>query len=418
MSAARISTIFRTGNNFYSKSVLFTGLSLFAAGLNYALYPIIAHILSVGHFGEFSSLVALITQIGGVMLAFNVISIYFVAKYGEHESKLYLSIIQKGLIVVFLGLTFVTIIAFPVIGSALKISSLSDLIILTGILIFGIPAAVWSGYFQGNGEIVRVGVFAVAGSGAKLILAALGAYKWGLSGALFGILVGTLIGLVLFWLLPGSKPPLAESIKIGKDDARTINRFSAIIWRSVLAVGILSFIQIIDLLSIKMLYSGTEAGQYAGVSTLSRIVFYVGFILIWVLLPEIAKATEKHRANLIRKSYAVYLGIAALSGLGAFMAGKQIIELLLGASYMIDRNIVVWAVILQSAILFVTFQSFVLLVLNKRVVGPLVVGLFALLLCPLLLNNAVLDLVRGYALCTIALSVWLGILINRRAPNE
>lgn len=418
MSEIKFIRIFDKNNNFYSKSILFTVLSLLAAIFNYALYLVVARVLSVGSFGEFSALLALVTQIGAIMLAFNIISIYLVTKYGEKEAKRYLATIQKCLIYIFGAISLLTIFLFPVISNILNLSSFSDALILAGILLCTIPAAIWSGYFQGNGEIVKVGAFSLFTAGAKLILAAFGAYFWGISGALTGVLAGTLVGLLIFWLLPGSKPPLANTLQLSNKDIVVFRKFSTVILRCVAAVGLLSIFQIFDLLSVKALYSSEAAGQYAGISTISRIVFYVGFIIVWVLLPEIAKSQKKHRKRLIVNSYLLYSAIAIISSTGAIIAGGQAIEVLLGRGYAVEQSVVVWAVIFQSAILFLSFQSFVLAVLNKKVVVYLVLGLLGLLLCSIFVNQSVLSLIRSFALCTIVLSVGLGILINRQSANE
>jgi O-antigen/teichoic acid export membrane protein len=405
-------------DSFYRKGIIFTALSLLAAGVNYLLYPIISHVLEVGVFGEFTALLAIATQIGGILLAFNVISIYLVSQYGDKKSKEYLASIQKSIIIFFLIITLLCIFIFPVISGILKISSITDMLILLFIILSFIPASIWSGYFQGNGELIKVGLFSVFASISKLLLSILGAYTLGLTGALLGVLLGTVLGLILFWFLPGGKPPVSKSFIISKVDTQLIRKFYPLIIRSILAVALLSIIQIFDLLSIRALFSPTEAGQYAGLSTLSRIIYYAGFIIVWVLLPEFAKANNNQKNRLIIKSYLLYLTMTIIAGFLSYFIGENTVTYILGSKYIINNDLVTWSVIFQSAVLFVTFQTFVLMVLNRKVLIKLLTGLLGLFACSLFIDPGIENLIIGYALCTIALSIWLGIAIIKREQNE
>lgn len=405
-------------DSFYRKGIIFTALSLLAAGVNYLLYPIISHVLEVGVFGEFTALLAIATQVGGILLAFNVISIYLVSQYGDKKSKEYLASIQKSIIIFFLIITLLCIFIFPVIGGILKISSITDMLILLFIILSFIPASIWSGYFQGNGELIKVGLFSLFASISKLLLSILGAYTLGLTGALLGVLLGTGLGLILFWFLPGGKPPVSKSFIISKVDTKLIRKFYLLILRSIFAMALLSIIQIFDLLSIRALFSPTEAGQYAGLSTLSRIIYYAGFIIVWVLLPEFAKANNNQKNRLIIKSYSLYLTMTIIAGSLTYFIGENTVAYIMGSKYIINNELVTWSVLFQSAVLFVTFQTFVLMVLNRKVLIKLFTGLLGLFACSLFIDPSIENLIISYALCTIALSIWLGIAIIKREENE
>ena len=93
--------------DFYIRSSLFAFLSLVGAILNYALYPSLAHVLNPTEFGDFAAIMAISAQLLGIILAFNLTSIYLVNTYPEDEAREKVQIIQKVLIWLFLGATAV-----------------------------------------------------------------------------------------------------------------------------------------------------------------------------------------------------------------------------------------------------------------------------------------------------------------------
>lgn len=405
--------IFNNQNSFYNKGLLFTLFSLAAAALNYVLYIGIARVLSVNSFGEFSALVAIMTQVAGILLAFNVISIYLVARYGDDQSKIYLEAIQKILVTLFLLVAIVSIVCFPLFGDTFKISSFRDLIIVALMIALTIPGSIWSGFFQGNGELVRVGFYSFFSSALKFFLAILGGMIWGLTGALLGVLLGIGIGLVVFWALPGKKPPALNSLRPSKADLDKVRKFYKIIIFSALTTCILSVMQIFDLLSVRALYDSFTSGQYAGVSTFSRIVYFLGFIIIWVILPEIAKSNREHRKKIILKTYFIYSALGFLMLSSSLVMGKNILGILLGQNYALSSQMIFWAIAFQTALLFITFQSFALLVLGRKgFIWLLVILQLALVIITQFSGLGLEGLIKYYALCTIATSICLGFILN------
>ena len=84
---------------------LFAVLSLAGSALSYLLYPVLAKLITPAQFGDVSVVIALAGQIGGLLLAFNVVSIYIVDTH-EHEHALRITeTIQKIVIQVLLVAT-------------------------------------------------------------------------------------------------------------------------------------------------------------------------------------------------------------------------------------------------------------------------------------------------------------------------
>jgi len=405
--------LFNKNLNFYSKSMIFAVLSIAAAAANYLLYPAIARTLSITEFKDFSILLASITQIGSLFIALNVISIFLVSKKGEKEAKAPLASIQKSLIVFMLAIFIVYGIVSPFLNSVfgLKDGYLTILLLFT--LLLSIPSSVWSGFFQGNGELVRVGLFGLILASFKLILAVLLAIKFGVSGAIIGIFFASVISLIIFWLLPGDKPPVSSTFILKRYDFSTIKQYKGIIIGSLVSVLVLSILQVLDLLSVTALVPDNIAGNYAGISSLSRIIFYVGFILIWILLPEIAKANRTHRANLIKKSYLLYIGIGLIALISAALGMHRLVPLILGPDFNIGQSLLITVLLFQITITILTFQSFVLLVFNKLSVALfLVFNLCISLVACMVIGANIVHLLLSLATVNAVSIIIFGVLIH------
>lgn len=188
---------------------------------------------------------------------------------------------------------------------------------------------------------------------------------------------------------------------------------------NIFALVILSVIQIYDLMSIKVIESPESSGQYAGISTLSRVIFYVGFIIIWAILPEIAKATQKHKLRLINKSYLLYGTIALLFIVGSIIAGNFAYNLLLGNAYTLDIMILLWSAIFQTGILLITFQSFSLLVLgNYKVIAVLTLNLITMIMLTQIVDTTIESLIKSYSLCTIMFSIAFGFMLKYQSKEN
>lgn len=353
--------------NFYVKSSLFTILSLAAAACSYFLYPILIRILPSSEFGDFAVTTTMLNQILSIFLALNIISVHLVKKYGEEQSRHYIQIIQKILLWIFLGLCLIVFILAPQLQELLKINHLILFIPLGLILLVSIPVTIWNGFLQGHKELVRVGIFSFSASLAKLIFAALFGLLLGAVGALFGILVGTLLGILILQLYPGVRLPSIRSAfeKTSKVDLRFVSRLKFYIIQSVFVVGALGFLQGYDIALSKALFEPAIAGVYSGVSILSYVLYYVSFILIWIVLPEIDVNNPKNNRRVISTAYKIF-GLITVASVGAeLLLGEILLPLILGPEYSGKTLWLVYATLYQLMLVGIALYAFYLLIRHK-----------------------------------------------------
>jgi O-antigen/teichoic acid export membrane protein len=280
--------------------------------------------------------IALAGQISGLLLAFNVVSIYIVDTH-EHKHALKITeTIQKIVIQVLLAATGVVMLASPWLSGALKIGSGWTLLGLGLLLLLNVPAVVWTGYLQGHNELARVGVYNVVVAAAKLTCAAvLAVAGLGAPGAIIGILVGQLLGLWVVRQVPGTQLPSAKGAlsRVTAAEAKVVRPLAGYVAESLTVVGVFSVLFAIDIVLAKAFFEPYLAGLYAGVASLGRIIFFGASIFIWIMLANLTTHDlKKSRDTMLRyQGLIVAMGVVAVAVF--WLTSPLIVRLSLGPAY-------------------------------------------------------------------------------------
>lgn len=354
--------------DFYVRSGLFSILSLAGALFNYALYPVLVRVLDSNSFGDFAAITALSNQIIGALSAFNIISIYLVKSQTERLARQYAQTIQKQLILFFLSVTALLLITSSYLHTLLKVQHTESFLLLAVILVLAVPSIVWVGYLQGNKELVRIGVYSLGASVAKFGLAIGLAIGFGTLGAIWGILGGAAAGLLILWALPGVQLPSIAAFfkKSNVDEKRFVRGLRGYIVECLLVVGALSFLQNYDILLAKALFDPGTAGLYSGVSILSNALYYVAFLLIWIMLPEINIGDRSNNRRVLLTAYKLLAMMGLLILAVEFIARDFLAQLLLGPSFSDQGMVLIVASLFQLSLVGVTLYAYYLLLNRKR----------------------------------------------------
>lgn len=354
-------------SSFYFRSGTFGLLSLLAAGINYSLYPILVRILNNVSFGDFTVIIALSNQFLGLLLAFNVISIYLVKNFSEKSAREYAQAIQRRLIFFFLSVVGALIILSPFIEDFLQLNNIYSLLLLAVMLILAVPIVVWTGYAQGHKEMVRIGIYNLGASISKVLMACLLAFVFGSTGGVWGLLIGTFVGLLILRYYPGVTLPSIGSVlsKTTKESSAFLRQHRRFIFGSVLVVGGLSVLQNLDIVLAKVLFSPLEAGIYSGVSIISNALYYLGFLLIWIILPEIDPKDPTTNKRVMGTALKIYGLLAVLALSGAALFEGLITDILLGSSYASDSKLLIFAAFYQLALVGISLWVFYWLILRN-----------------------------------------------------
>jgi O-antigen/teichoic acid export membrane protein len=354
--------------NFYFRSSLYTLLSLCASVLNYLLYPALTRVLSPQEFGDFAAIMAISAQVLALLLAFNLTSIYLVKKYPEDEAREKVQVIQKVLIWLFLAATGLLLFAAPLVRARLHIADPLTFAILALLLLTSVPSVIWTGYLQGHNQLLKVGVSSVAAALAKLALALLFASQWGVSGALWGVLTGGVMGVVVLRLIAGVRlPSLTSSLSaLSKTQGAFLGGVLYYVVATVIVVGALGVLQNIDIVYAKALFPPAEAGVYSGISVLSNSLYYISFVLIWIVLSALTMEDPRHNRRLLRTAYSLLGAMAVGAVLGEFLLRGVLSTFLLGSAFGGQGNVLIIASLYQVTLVGATLYAYYLVILRSR----------------------------------------------------
>jgi O-antigen/teichoic acid export membrane protein len=355
-------------SNFYIKSGLFSVLSILGAAIGYVTYPLLAHILSVREFGNFTVVIATSNQILSILVALNIVSIYLVKNNSKLEAHDKIKIIQRVLIWSFIALSIVLLLAAPLLKNLLHIQSSASFIALLFILLFSVPANMWTGYLQGNKELIRIGVYSLFSSFFKLVGAVGLAFYFGVQGGLWGIALGMLLGLVILKYTPGVKPPKLSTVfvKPTASESFFIKRFWPYLIQSIFVVGGLGLLQNFDIILAKSSFAPVEAGLYAGVSVLSNALYYALFLLIWIVLPEIDIHNQTNNKRILSTSYKLIVFIGLLAIIVELVLRRFVVSILLGKAFSSQEASLIYATLYQITLLSISLYAFYLLIIRSR----------------------------------------------------
>ncbi len=394
-------------HNFYHRSLLFTFFSLSGAAFNYLLYPAISRVLDVRYFGDFTALNALANQVLYVFVAFSIVSVFIVKKYPE-DATLKIQTVQKALVWLFLLLSLIGILFSSAIQGVLNIADFTSFFILLAILVFTVPYTIWNGFLQGHQKIHIVGAAGLVAAFTKLIVSYVLAAAFGVAGGMSGVLIGTIAGLVFLILFSGIKLPSLRITftRFSQKERRFVRSLLKYLSKTVVVVGGLGFLQNIDILYAKIFFEPDVAGSYAGISIVSNAVFYVGFLLIWILLPEINPGSENHNKRLLKNAYKILALISTSVFFTVLLLEKQLVAILFGNGILRLNGVLTLSTLYQAILVAVILFFYYLLIINAR--GTLLAALTILAITaitPVIFHDTPLNMIAALCISLVISSI-------------
>lgn len=91
-----------------------------------------------------------------------------------------------------------------------------------------------------------------------------------------------------------------------------------------------------DILLVKYYFNNTDAGLYASLALIGRIVYFITWMLVMLLLPKVIKAKSEGQDTrpLLLKYVAFVLGLATVMVFGAFLFPTLAVRLMFGPQYL------------------------------------------------------------------------------------
>ena len=277
-------------DRFYRNATLYTVASLVASVLNYVYYPILARMVGAAEFGELQIVTSLLLQLSTVFAGLNLISISLVSNNNGPQGRQLIIALQKAIIWLFFFIFLVVIISSPLLASYFHFRTPVPFMLMAPALLISAMTIFWTAYLQAKEDFLSLSAYALATSLGKIIGSVLLVFLgYQASGAAAGISIGLCIGLVS--LLRTARHPLPPLLKTlaapTKNELAVVRKHARFIGSVIVSLVILSTLLSVDSLIVKRLFDPNFAGNYAGVSTLAKVIFFASAPLVGIMLPAI-----------------------------------------------------------------------------------------------------------------------------------
>lgn len=321
--------LYRRFNNnkiFYGTVVVSSGIFL-GGTFAYLLQFLLGRMLSVADFGTFNALLSLSMILGVPIGAFGIATIKVVSDLkAQNRFDLLTGLYWR--LVKYAAVLWVVLFAFAfafreLIGKSLQIDDKVLLIVFAAYLgLSGLNIAPQS-YLQGLLRFKAVAFFSTLSNFLRLILpGGLIFLGFGLGGVFGGIMMAGLLGFGVAYLLlrKNLNQPCDEDVNIY---VKRIVKFTLPV---ILVQVSMTMLNNIDVVMVKRYFDPVEAGHYAGVVTIGKILLFGAGTLGVVMYPQISEAYAK-KANVIGvfkkffliQMFVVAVGVAVFSILSRFV---------------------------------------------------------------------------------------------------
>jgi O-antigen/teichoic acid export membrane protein len=310
-----------------SGSVILLFSSGFVGAMNLLYNLGVAHWLGADSFGHASAVYTVLMLLSSVTLSFQLLCSKFVAKTDSIKEKvgIYRYFHRRSWMFA-IGISIVLAYSSPVVSRYLNLPTRSYIYMLAAATLFYIPLGVRRGLMQGMYDFGRLAFnFAlevVVKLGGAMLLMALG---YGVP----GVIVAIVASVVVAYLFAMPHRTLTS-------DAQTVlpTAWGESIQASVFFIGQV-IINNLDIVLVKHFFSATEAGVYATLALVGRVVYMLSWSVVSGMFPFSARAHSGEREGraVLGTALLLVIFISALFTFGIWIAPQSLWHMLLGAGF-------------------------------------------------------------------------------------
>lgn len=276
-------------------SLLFYAISGINSLLNYAVYPIISRLVSIKEYGEIQFLLSLFSQLAVGFIVLNILAIIINATSSKNEQAnrtASLNIIAGSIVGALSVIGVLIIVGFM---GQLQLTSLAAVILLGISLILNVPFTVLVGRLQGNERFLLSSVISLVATAGKLIFSIVFILcGFGVAGAILGIVVGMILAIIIGYAYLGGSSYQRKAYRYHLSNLKTIQTQAFV---GFFVMAIVTLYSTADSIISRIILSPDDAGHYAVVATIAKIILAACAPLIWLSLPS---ALQKNSASVMR----------------------------------------------------------------------------------------------------------------------
>ncbi|WP_452230710.1 oligosaccharide flippase family protein [Lacinutrix sp. MEBiC02404] len=302
-------------------------------GGNYLYNLILGRVLGPAQFADAAVLITFLLVLSFVAMTFQLVTAKFSVVFENDTFKNFVSNIYKNATLVGLGLGALIIVFANQLQDLFNTSS-SSMFTIFGI---GVPLyflmSVNRGVFQGKKEFKSLSITYQAEMLSRLIITLALIFLFDIQSSVviaIGILISFGFGLVPFKF---KNLNYKKTIAIPESQSKQVRSFFII-------TAFYEFTQIIinnsDILLVKHYFDAYDAGLYASLALIGRIVYFVAWMFVMLLLPTVVqlKKEGKETAPILFKYVAYIAAIATAIVIGCALFPETAITILFGDSYL------------------------------------------------------------------------------------
>ena len=382
----------------YRNSLIFFIGSFVASFLGYLYHLAMGRLLVPSDYGIVASLLTVFLLLSVITTTILTVVMKYTAKYQAQNRLAAINCISRrmGLYALILGgiVTGTFIICSRWLSNFLNIDSVFPILAISGVFIFVFTTAVFRGILQGLQRFKALSATLVIEAGVKLLtgiaLVLLGFY---VLGAVAALVLAAAMGLlsarwfVRRWRQKNNVKGEAEI------DLRGMLIYSIPVLVFLL---ITTLLYNVDMIMVKHYFAGVDAGYYAALSQLGKIIVFGTVAIAGVMFPMVAQKFEKReefRGVLWRA-----IGIVSLLSIIAvaiyFLAPNFVIGLLYGSEYLSVASLLGYIAIFMGlySIINVLVQFF-MSIKNYGALYPLIAGSIAQIILIVLFHESLFQVI-------------------------
>lgn len=306
--------------------------------LNYLFHPVLGRMLEPSIFGEVQAVISLFLQLSMFLTVFTIVTAYIVANYRDVKKRnIVVFELEKTALIVVLAVVSLALLFSAQLRDFFRFESAWPFVILGVMIALAVPFTFRTAFLRGRERFGAGTISNLLAAGGKFVFAMpLVMVGMGASGALAGVAIAQAAALG-YAAVQAKKSGLyrPEGLKLlGRPDLGKLKheiKYSLLVLVGSLAV----VLQLtIDTLAVKHLFDAHTAGQYAGVSTIARILFFLTASIVQVMLPAVKLSAPKgQNRRLLIKSLLLMTGLSLPVLTWLVIFPHQSVNALMGANY-------------------------------------------------------------------------------------
>ena len=312
-----------------SGSAIMLASSVFVGGMNLIYNFAVAHKLGAGQFGHASVIYTLLMLLSSVTLSFQLVCSKYVARSSSVAERVAIyRLLHRWAWAAGIAVGLAIVLVSGTVTRYLNLPTTDFVLILAAGIVFYVPLGVRRGFMQGTYDFIPLATNFALEVIVKLIgavvLMSSGYSVEGVVGAIStSVIVAYFVGIPRKHHLPGNVPQTNLRAGLG-EGVQAITFF----------VGQV-IINNLDIVLVKHFFDASQAGVYAAIALVGRVVYMLSWSVVSSMFPFSAGIRREGRSSrtVLTTALAMVALISAIFTFGAWLAPPGLWHALLGAGF-------------------------------------------------------------------------------------